>query len=90
MSYTIYVLRFADNSLYIGQTGNLQARLREHLHGASKGAKFTREHGNFQLAYQERYQTRTATMEREQQLKRCTRAKNEALISGVLELLRRL
>ncbi len=90
MPYVVYMLRFSDNSLYIGQTNDLQGRLKDHLYGASKAAKFTKDHGNFELAYQERYDSRAEAMRREEQLKRWTRAKKEALIAGDKELLKKL
>ncbi len=90
VSYAVYILRFADNSLYIGQTGNLQARLESHRHDASKAAKFTKDHGHFELAYHEEHASRVGAVRRERQLKGWTRAKKEALIAGNKDVFRRL
>lgn len=90
MPYTVYMLRFSDDSLYIGQTNNLPARLESHRLKASKAAKFTRNHGDFALAYQEGYDSRVEAMRRERQLKGWTRTKKEALIAGDKELLKKL
>jgi predicted GIY-YIG superfamily endonuclease len=74
--------------LYIGQTNNLEKRIREHIDHLEKAAKFTKEHGDFKLVYQEEFNTRLESMRREKQLKGWTRAKKEALISGNLKLLK--
>jgi len=88
MPYVVYIIRFLDNSLYIGQTNNLDERLKEHLDKNTKSSKFSKDHGNFKLVYQEKYGSRLESMRREKQLKGWTRAKKEALISKDKELLR--
>src|SRR6185503_15218139 len=90
MSLYIYILRFSDNSLYIGQTNNLNKRLEEHRNKTLKSAKFTKEHGNFELVYSEKFSNRLESMRREKQLKGWTRAKKEALIKGDKQLLKSL
>jgi len=88
--YIVYVLRFLDNSLYIGQTNNLEQRLTEHFNKSTKSSKFSKDHGDFKLIYQEDYDSRLKSMRREKQLKGWTRAKKEALIAGNKELLKKL
>jgi predicted GIY-YIG superfamily endonuclease len=88
--YTLYILRFSDNSLYIGQTNNLEQRIKDHLSKADRSSKFSKDHGEFKLVYQENYDSRLGSMRREKQLKGWTRAKKEALISGDKELLKKL
>jgi len=44
MSYFVYLLKSIDNSLYIGQTNNLEKRVHEHIDHLDKAAKFTKEH----------------------------------------------
>lgn len=90
MSFHIYILRFADNGLYIGQTNNLDVRLEQHRSGKIKASKFSKEHGLFELAYTEKFSTRTESMRREKQLKGWTRTKKEALIRGDMQLLKKL
>lgn len=90
MFYTVYILRFSDNSLYIGQTNDLNSRLKNHIAQTTKSAKFTKDHGDFNLVYREKYNSRLKAMKREKQLKGWTRAKKEALISGNLKLLKKL
>ena len=88
--YTVYILRFTDNSLYTGQTNNLTERLKQHSEKDAKSSKFSKEHGNFYLVYKEDYSSRLESMKREKQLKGWTRAKKEALILGDKGLLKKL
>ncbi|OIP87796.1 hypothetical protein CO168_02945 [Candidatus Shapirobacteria bacterium CG_4_9_14_3_um_filter_36_12] len=90
MSYYVYILRNIDNFLYIGQTNNLEKRVKEHCKYLEKASKFTKKHENFKLVYKEEFLTKLDSMRREKQLKGWTRAKKEALISGNLELLKKL
>ena len=90
MQYFVYILRFSDNSLYIGQTNNLEQRFIDHCNKADRSSKFSKEHGSFKLVYQEKYVSRLESMRREKQLKGWTRAKKEALIAGDKNLLKKL
>jgi predicted GIY-YIG superfamily endonuclease len=76
----VYILRCADNSLYIGETNDLESRLRKHREGSA--CLFTTRRGPVLLAYSEAHATHDAALKRERQLKRWTRAKKEALIAG--------
>lgn len=90
MGYTVYILRTSSNTLYIGQTNNLEKRLKEHQNRTSKSAKYIKYFDYCQLVYSEEYSTRVKAMRREYQLKHWTKAKKEALISGNLDLLKKL
>jgi len=76
--------------LYIGQTNNLEQRLKDHLNKKERSSKFSNDHGDFKLIYKEEYSLRVESMRREKQLKGWTRAKKEALINGDLQLLKKL
>lgn len=80
----------SSNTLYIGQTNNLEKRILEHKNKTSKSAKYTHYFNSFELVYSESFKTRSEAMKREWQLKQWTRAKKEALIMGDLKLLKRL
>ena len=82
MSYFVYILRTSSNTLYIGQTNNLPKRIKEHREKKGKTAKYIHYFPTFELVYQEIYPTRKEAMRREAQLKRWSRSKKEALISG--------
>lgn len=95
MSYFVYIIRTSSNTLYIGQTNNLEKRLKEHKDKSSKSARYIRYFPSFGLVYSEMYPTRKEAMQRELQLKRWKKAKKEALIEGDLiegdlELLKKL
>jgi predicted GIY-YIG superfamily endonuclease len=84
----VYIVRCADDSLYVGETNDLDLRLLRHNEG--RASAFTARRRPVVLAYSEQCPTREAALTRERQLKRWTRAKKEALISGNLLLLKRL
>jgi putative endonuclease len=86
MTYFVYILRTSSDTLYIGQTNNLEKRIMEHKSKSSKSAKYIRYFDSFELIYSEKYLTRKEAMQREVQLKKWTRVKKEALIKRNLEL----
>lgn len=43
-SYFVYMLRCSDDSIYTGIAADLKRRLREHMEGSAKCAKYTRSH----------------------------------------------
>jgi len=88
--FYVYILRTSANTLYIGQTNNLERRLEEHKNNKSKSAKYIRYFSSFTLIYLEKYSTRTKAMQREAQLKNWSKAKKEAIIAGNLQLLKKL
>lgn len=90
MPYFVYILRTFSNTLYIGQTNNLERRLEEHKNNKTKSAKYIRYFSSFNLVYSETYNSRIEAMQREHQLKRWTRSKKEALIQGNEVLLKKL
>ena len=90
MDYFVYILRTSSNTLYIGQTNNLQKRLKEHKDKSNKSAKYVRYFNSIELVYSEKYSTRKEAVRRELQLKKWSRAKKEAIIEGNSELLKEL
>ena len=83
----VYILRCADGSLYIGETNDVDARLVAHNEGRSP---HTARRLPVTLVYAEAFADREAALTRERQLKRWTRAKKEALVTGDLVALKRL
>ena len=81
MTYTVYILRTSANTLYTGQTNNLEKRIKEHRNKKTRSAKYTRSFSSFELVYSESYNSRTEAMKRESQLKKFTKAQKEALIN---------
>ena len=84
----VYILRCADDSLYIGETPDVSSRVMKHNEGG--GSAYTAKRRPVHLAYFEVHENRDAALTREQQLKGWTRAKKEALIAGNVTLLTRL
>ncbi len=80
--YHVYILRTSANTLYIGQTNDLERRLKEHREKTSKSAKYVRYFDSFKLVYQETLTTRPEAMKREWQLKKWTRVKKEELVAS--------
>lgn len=82
MPYFVYILRTSSNTLYIGQTNNLEKRLKEHQSKSAKSSKYIRYFDSVKLIYSEKYSTRKEAVRREVQLKRWTKLKKEALIKN--------
>ena len=77
-AYTVYILRCADGTLYTGCTNDLPRRLR--VHGAGKGAKYTRARLPVELVYQEPAPDKSQALRREAAIKALTRGQKLALI----------
>lgn len=77
--FTVYILRTNKNTLYIGQTKDLEVRLKRHKIG--KGAKYLRKFKSFELVYSEKYKTRSEVMKREYELKKLSKQEKENLIA---------
>lgn len=90
MTYFVYILRTSSNTLYTGQTNNLEKRLKEHRAHKRKSAKYIRYFTSFELVYTEAYSTSKEAMRREIMLKKWTRVKKEALIASAVGLLKKL
>lgn len=82
MKYFVYILRTSSDTLYIGQTNNLEKRLGEHKSKSPKSAKYVRYFSSVELVYSETLKTRSEAMKREAELKKWTRNEKEALIAG--------
>lgn len=78
MSWTVYILRCADDSLYTGITNDLEGRLASHNSGA--GARYTRSRLPVELVYQEPAADRSAASKREAAIKALSRRSKLALL----------
>ncbi|NUN48409.1 MAG: GIY-YIG nuclease family protein [Candidatus Brocadiae bacterium] len=87
-TFTVYILRCADGSLYIGRTPSLQARLARHAQG--QGCQYTAHRLPVTLVWQEHHASWETAFAREAQLKRWSRAKKEALVRGDIPTLKQL
>ena len=77
MFYVYILANQTDRVLYIGVTGDLAKRLREHRNGEDG---FTRRYRVHKLVYVESYADPQDAIRREKQLKRWRRDKKETLI----------
>ena len=82
MSYTfhVYILRCADDSLYVEQADDIEKRLSVYELGIHDG--YTKSRRPVVLVYTEEYPSRDEAFHRERQIKTWSRAKKEALIRG--------
>jgi len=74
----VYILRCADDTLYTGYTTDPERRLREH--NAGTGAKYTRGRTPVEIVYREAYDSRSAAMRREYEIKQLRRSEKIDLI----------
>ena len=79
MSWTVYLLRCRDGSLYTGITNDLPRRLARHRAGTASA--YTRARRPLRLVYTEPQPTRAAALRREATLKRLRRAAKLALVA---------
>ena len=76
----VYVLECADGSLYTGYTTDLERRVAEH--DAGEGAKYTRGRTPVELVHAESFDSKSAAMSREYEIKELSRAAKERLLEG--------
>ena len=78
--YFTYILRCADNTLYVGCTNNLPRRLHQH-NNSKRGAHYTKIRRPVTLKYKEEFATLKEARSREREIKRWTRQKKLNLIT---------
>ena len=76
----VYVLECADGSLYTGYTTDVERRVAEH--DAGEGAKYTRGRTPVELVHAESFDSQSAAMSREYEIKELSRAGKERLLEG--------
>lgn len=79
MTFSVYILKCADDTLYVGCTNNLEKRLHEHNH-AKNGAHYTKIRRPVTLLYSETFKTLLKARGREAEIKRWKREKKIELI----------
>lgn len=77
--YYAYLARCNDDSLYVGYTNDLKDR--ETKHNEGKGAHYTRMRRPIKIVYYEEFDTKSAAMKREFQLKHLRKKDKENLIN---------
>ncbi|MCX6075049.1 MAG: GIY-YIG nuclease family protein [Campylobacterales bacterium] len=89
MAFYIYILHCSDNSYYTGHTDNLEKRISEHTSGAIPSC-YTFKRRPLTLIFSQEFGTREEALASEQQIKRWSRKKKEAMIRGDWEDVSRL
>jgi putative endonuclease len=77
-SQFVYVLECADGSFYTGYTTDVERRVAEH--NAGEGAKYTRGRTPVELVHTEGFESRSAAMKREHEIKTLSRGEKERLV----------
>jgi len=83
MPFYVYILRTSKNTLYTGQTNDLEKRLKEHKTKSPKSSKYVRSFDSVELVYSEEYTTRGEAMKREAEIKRLSKKQKEVLITRI-------
>ena len=81
---SVYILKCADKTFYIGTAKDIAQRLA--VHNTGKGAKYTKSRRPVRVVYQEGPMSLTRALRREYQLKQLTRTQKQALIRGRLKV----
>lgn len=76
----VYVVECVDGSFYTGYTTDVERRVREHDRG--EGAKYTRGRTPVELVHAEAFDSKSAAMSREYEVKRLSRAEKERLVES--------
>ena len=74
----VYVLECADGTFYTGYTTDVDRRVTEH--DAGEGAKYTRGRTPVSLVHVETFDSRSAAMSREHEIKSLSRGEKERLV----------
>lgn len=80
-TYSVYILRCIDDSLYTGIATDVARRVAEHK-SSSRGAKYLRGRGPYELVLQREIGDRGAASKVEHQLKALMKSEKEDLIAG--------
>ena len=86
--YFTFILRCSDNSYYVGSTSDLQERLTRHSSG--RATPYTSKRLPVELVYFEKYNIQEQALQPERQIKKWSRSKKSALITGNLKDLKEL
>lgn len=81
--WNVYILKCADETLYVGSTNKLEKRLHEH-NNLKSGAHYTKIRRPVVLVYSEEYETLREARRREAEIKRLSRTQKLNLIKQAL------
>lgn len=81
MTWRVYIVRCADDTLYTGIAVDVERRVAEHNGAGRLGARYTRARRPVVLVYQEPAADRSEAGKREYEIKRMRRADKARLIA---------
>jgi putative endonuclease len=79
MTWYVYILRCADNTLYTGVTTDIARRMREHNGEVRRGARYTLAKRPVALVYAETTDSRSNALKREATIKKLSKRQKENL-----------
>ncbi len=85
--YYVYILKCSDNSYYTGITNNIDKRLKEHLSGKNTEC-YTYKRRPLEIKFNQVFNDVLQAIYFEKKIKKWTKAKKEALISGNFDMLK--
>ncbi|BBK29161.1 GIY-YIG nuclease family protein [Staphylococcus arlettae] len=80
-NHYIYIVKCSDGTLYTGYAKDIEQRIAKH--NAGKGAKYTKVRRPVTLVYSEVFETKSAALKREYEIKTFSRQKKLQMISEV-------
>jgi putative endonuclease len=80
-TFSLYIVRCADDTLYTGIAADVGKRMSEH-ESSSRGAKYLRGKGPLRLEFAEEVGDRGVASTLEYRVKQLNKARKEAIISG--------
>ena len=83
-TWSVYMLRCADNTLYTGITSNMRRRVDEHNSDNRLASAYTRSRRPVMAVYAEEFRNRSEALRREIEIKQLSRHEKEALIKSKL------
>ncbi|MCR4329256.1 MAG: GIY-YIG nuclease family protein [Candidatus Roizmanbacteria bacterium] len=79
-TFYFYILRCRDNSLYCGQTTDIESRVLEHNDNQKKASKYVWARRPATLVHLESYPTKSEALRREYAVKQWPKARKESLV----------
>ncbi len=83
-TWSVYIIRCADSTLYTGISTNVARRFEEHTSGSPKSAKYLRGRAPLELIYTKEIGTQSEATIEEHRIKALTKAQKLNLILEIL------
>lgn len=80
-TWSVYIVRCCDGTLYTGVATDVRRRLAEHAQPGSRGAKYLRGRGPLRIVFARAVRTRGTALRLESRIKKLSKARKEKLVS---------